>query len=436
MAGQLPGPMETATVMINVKERPLGPQEAMFTELVRLSDGGVQLVTIAELLTPLPVDEARSCLKIVHQRHPLLHARVEDRDRLWWVCDVPFASVPVSTREMGADFDLERLYAAEAKIPIDVTAVSWRAVLLTDPSGKVAWMALTASHAAVDGRSMLVILNDFDRASGDGGVSGLTPLALNLSAETGLAAAGLAGERRVEPALPKEAMCRVERPAGSASRRPQAFLRVYPPASFERLHARLHRDGLHLAGAFCAATVHASAALAGQAPVLRLVAPTDLRADGRPAISDDAVGLYISSIGLELGPEETGRSLMDIARSLDDQLKTNRPSALLMNPSIPPEDIREEAQRFAQPNDLFVVGTGLSDVGDLNRLSGRQVGIARVLLMPSQSHGIHPMLVTVVSTAQGTCLSFGYAEPLTSRAHAHAFADRFVGALDELAGGN
>lgn len=418
------------------EERPLGPQEAMFTELVRLSNGGVQLVTLAELANPLPVDEVRSRLKIVHERHPLLRARVEDRDRPWWVCDVPFETIAVSTREMGSDFDLEQLYAAEAQIPIDVTAVSWRAVLLTDPSGKVAWMALTASHAAVDGRSMLVILNDFDRVSGHGGGTGLAPLALNPAAETVLVAAGLAGERRVEPALPKEAMCRVEQPAGSAARRPQAFLRVHPQEDFDRLHARLHRDGIHLAGAFCAATVHASAALAGQAPVLRLVAPTDLRADGRPAVSGDAVGLYISSIGLELGPDETGRSLMNIARALDDQLKTNRPSALLMNPSIPPEDIREEAERFAGPNDLFVVGTGLSDVGDLNRLSGRQVGIARVVLMPSQSHGIHPMLVTVVSTAHGTCLSFGYAEPLTSRARAHAFADRFVEALDNLAGGN
>lgn len=422
--------------MTTTKERPLGPQEAMFTELVRLSDGGVQLVTIAELVTPLSVDEVRSRLKIVHQRHPLLHARVEDRDRPWWVCDVPFENISVSTREMGAGFDLEQLYAAEAEIPIDVTAVSWRAALLTDPSGRVAWMALTASHAAVDGRSVLVILNDFDRMSGDGSATDLAPLSLNPSAETCLAAAGLAGERRVEPALPKEAMCRVEQPADSASRHPQAFLRVYPKKDFDRLHARLHRDGLHLAGAFCAATVHASAALAGQAPLMRLVAPTDLRADGRPAISGDAVGLYISSIGLELGPDETGRSLIEIARMLDDQLKKNRPSALLMNPSIPPEDIREEAERFAGPNDLFVVGTGLSDVGDLDRLSGRKVGIARVLLMPSQSHGIHPMLVTVVSTSHGTCLSFGYAEPLTSHANAHAFADRFVAALDELAGVN
>lgn len=421
-------------MMKNAEERPLGPQEAMFTELVRLSDGGVQLVTIAELATPLPVDEVRSRLQIVHRRHPMLHARVEDRGELWWVCDVPFENIPVSTRQMGVGFDPERLYAAEAKIPIDVTAVSWRAALLTDPTGNVAWMALTASHAAVDGRSVLVMLNDFDRVTGDGSGSELPPLVLNPSAETGLAAAGLAGERRVEPALPKEAMCRVEQPADSASRHPQAFLRVYPQKDFDRLHARLHRDGLHLAGAFCAATAHASAALAGQAPVMRLVAPTDLRADGQPAISGEAVGLYISSIGLEIGPDDMNKSLIETAQALDDQLKKNRPTALLMNPSIPLDEIREEAERFARPNDLFVVGTGLSDVGDLNRLSGRQVGFARVLLMPSQSHGIHPMLVTVVSTSNGTCLSFGYAEPLTSRANAHAFADRFVDALDALAG--
>ncbi|MCR9137218.1 MAG: hypothetical protein NXI27_14570 [Alphaproteobacteria bacterium] len=422
--------------MKGAKERPLGPQEAMFTELVRQSSGGVQLVTLAELATPLSIDDVRSRLKVVHQRHPLLHARVEDRDQLWWVCDVPFETISISTRPMGADFDLERLYASEAEIPIDVMTMSWRATLLTDPSGKVAWIAMTASHAAVDGRSMLVILNDFDRASDNGDEVDLAPLALNPSAETGLAAAGLAGEQRVEPALPKEAMCRVEHPADSTRRRPQALHRIYAQEDFDRLHTRLHRDDIHLAGAFCAATVRASEALAGQAPVMRLVAPTDLRADGKPAISGDAVGLYISSIGLELGPDETNRSLIEIARMLDGQLRDNRPSALRMNPSIPPGEIREEAERFARSNDLFVVGTGLSDVGDLNRLSGRQVGINRILMMPSQNHGVHPMLVTVVSTSQDTCLTFGFAEPLTSRAHAHAFADRFVEALDELAGGS
>jgi hypothetical protein len=420
--------------MKNTVERPLGPQEALFSELVRLSNGGVQLVTIAELVTPLPVEEARARLKIVHERHPMLQARVENRDRLWWVCDVPFERILISTRVMAPDFDLERLYTSEAEVPIDVSSASWRAVLLTDDSGKAAWVALTASHAAVDGRSVLVILNDFDKLSGDPGATDLAPLPLTQSAETGLAAAGLVGERSVEPALPEDAMCKVERPADSASRSPRALLRVYLPKDFDRLHKRLHRDGIHLAGAFCAATVHASSALHGQAEMMRLVAPTDLRADGRPAIPGSAVGLYISSIGLEVGPDDRDSNLIEIARALDRQLKKNRPSALLMNPSIPSDEITKEAARFAEANDVFVVGTGLSDVGDLDRLSGRHVGFSRILLMPSQNHGIHPMLVTVVSTSHGTCLSFGYAEPLTSRDSALAFANRFVEALNELAG--
>jgi hypothetical protein len=55
------------------------------------------------------------------------------------------------------------------------------------------------------------------------------------------------------------------------------------------------------------------------------------------------------------------------------------------------------------------------------------------LLMPSQNHGIHPVLIAIVSTNAGTCLSFGYDAPLQTRANAHAFADRYVAALSELA---
>jgi hypothetical protein len=55
-----------------------------------------------------------------------------------------------------------------------------------------------------------------------------------------------------------------------------------------------------------------------------------------------------------------------------------------------------------------------------------------VLLMPNQNHGIHPVLVAIVSANAGTCLSFGYDEPLQTRANALAFADRFVAALSEL----
>jgi hypothetical protein len=74
----------------------------------------------------------------------------------------------------------------------------------------------------------------------------------------------------------------------------------------------------------------------------------------------------------------------------------------------------------------------VTDVGDLNRLSGRRVGFSEVLLTPSQNHGIHPVLVAIVSTNAGTCLSFGYDAPLQTHANAHAFADRFIEALDAL----
>ena len=55
--------------------------------------------------------------------------------------------------------------------------------------------------------------------------------------------------------------------------------------------------------------------------------------------------------------------------------------------------------------------------------------------MLSQNHAAHSMLVAIVSTREGICLSIGYNEPLRSRQAAIAFADRYCDALIELSGG-
>jgi hypothetical protein len=104
-----------------------------------------------------------------------------------------------------------------------------------------------------------------------------------------------------------------------------------------------------------------------------------------------------------------------------------------MDADVPLAVTHQQVDQTAAANDVFAGGICVTDVGDLSRLSGRRVGIAEVLLMPSQNHGIHPVLIAIVSTNAGTCLSFGYDEPLQTRANAHAFADRYVTALSELA---
>ena len=102
--------------------RPLGPQEALFTELTRRGNGGIQLVCLAAFETPPGIDDVRRALKAIHERHPLLRARMEDRAALWWVCDVPFDRIDIRTEPVGDAFDLDAFYAAEAARAVDVAA--------------------------------------------------------------------------------------------------------------------------------------------------------------------------------------------------------------------------------------------------------------------------------------------------------------------------
>ena len=414
-------------------ERPLGPQEALFGELTRRANGAIQLFCMAAFDQPADVDDVRSRLKDVHERHPMLRARIEDRDRLWWVCDVPFEHIDIRLQAMDPNFDLEVFYAAEAATPVDVTNVSWRAVLLTDDLGRVARLALITNHAAIDGRSALVVLNDLDVLLGDPLGLGPEVLPMAQSAEVGLAAAGLEGDRGLLPAWPDEAMWAVECPADSTARQPHALMRIFPASDLERLHRRLHRDGIHLAAGFCAAAVRASFLLPGRTDWTGIVAPTDVRADCQPAVSGNAVGEYVAGIGLLLEPGREDMSLLEMARALDQQLRHNRPASLQMDADVPLDQTREQADQMGAASDVFASGLCVSDVGDLNRLSGRRVAMSQVLLMPSQNHGIHPIMVAIVSTSEGACLSFGYDEPLRSRTHALAFADRYVEALTDMA---
>ncbi len=421
--------MDKATTMA----RPLGPQESLFAELIRRCNGGIQLVTLARFETPPDQEHVLRALRAIHGRHPMMRARVEERDSLWWVCDVPFERIDIRREPVGETFDIELFYAREAARVLDVERVSWRAVLLTDARGRVLWIALTSNHGGIDGRSALVVVNDLDRMLSEPEAAPGDALALTPPAEAGLAAAGLSGERGLLPVWPEQTQWPVERPAAASERKPQGFLRVLPEGALDRVRARLRPEGIHLASAFVAAAVKAAEALPDRKELTGVVAPTDVRADCAPPIPGNAVGEYVAGINLLIGAEHREAGLLEIAREIQCQFLENRPAALSMDPAVPLAVTHRQVDAMAAASGVFAGGLCVTDVGDLNRLSGRRVGVSDLMLMPSQNHGIHPMLIAIVTTNAGTCLSFGFDEPLRSPANAHAFADRYVAALEELA---
>lgn len=419
----------------DVFERQLGPQEALLVELNRRCNGAVQLVAMAELQQPMDVGDLRRALKVIHGRHPFMRGRIEARDTLWWVCDVPFETIEIRTETIGAPFDMEAVYAREAAIVHDVAEASWRLVVLTNASGKASWLVLVTNHAAIDGRSALVVFNEIDLLIGDPDALDRASLPLTDAPERGLAAAGLKGEAGIFAEWPDDAVWPVDTPAPASERHPHALLRVLPKADLQALHDRLRDEGVHLAAAFCAAAVRAGPALPGHTPWTGIVEPTDVRADCEPAIPGTAVGEFVASINIFAGPEHADLSPIELARAMGERLRDSRPAGLLMETDVPLETTIAQVEQIAASSDVFASGICVSDVGDLDRLSARPVGISRILIMPSQNHGVHPIMVAIVSTSAGVCLSFGYDEPLRSRDAAEAFADRYVEILAAMARG-
>ena len=414
--------------------RALGPQELLFADLIRRCNGGIQLSTMVEFERPADEAAVRDALAAVHRRHPMLRARIEDGETPWWRCDVPFGRIEVRSLPIGPDFDPEAFYAREAETVLDLERVSWRAVLLTNEGGAVAWLCLTTNHGAIDGRSALVVLNDIDRYLADPGALGSNSLPMTLAAEQGLAAAGHDGDIGIFSDWPDQASWTVECPAAAAERTPHVLFRLLPRDKLGVLHRRLHAQGIHLAAGFAAAAVRAAEGLPGAGEWVGIIAPTDVRADCQPAIPADAVGEYVAAMRLLVEPTQRTLNLLDLARLLGRQFHDNRPPALRMAPDVPVPETRRQVDAMAAASDRFASGICVTDVGDLDTLSGRSVGFGRVLTMPSQNHGVHPVLIAIVTTRAGVCLSIGYDQPLRSEQAARAFADRYCEALIDLAG--
>lgn len=411
----------------------MGPQEALIAELISQCNGGIQLVTIARFETPQHATDVIDALRHIHARHPMMRARILAGDTLCWACDVPFDRIDLRREGMGEGFDLETFYASEAARALDIASASWRAVLLADQAGDVVSIALIFNHGAVDGRSSLVVLNDLDRLLNDPGLSTLPSLPLLPSVERLLAAAGLSGDRTLLPDVRPETMWPVTRPAPGADRRRHGFLRIVPTPTIDALHARCRSEGLHLASAFAAAAYQAAKGLPNRTNYTAIIAPTDVRAECVPPVPGDTVGEFVSAINLLLGPDFDGASLIDVARELQRQFIQNRPPSLLLEPDIPHATIRAQAEQTAAASDVFASGICVTDIGDLDALSGRKVGLRDVMVMPSQTHGIHPIMIAIVTTSAGTCLTFGYSTPMQTHGVARTYGDRYIAALKTLA---
>ncbi|QFT32582.1 Condensation domain protein [Labrenzia sp. THAF82] len=391
---------------------------------------------MAKFDVPPTVSRLRSALRQIHNRHPMMRARIEGQTSRDWVVDVPFEKTEIAVHPAGEAFDVEAFYTEIAKQVLDISNVSWRAYLVTGQNDEVTWIALVTNHGGIDGRSALVILNDLDHLLQEPETWQTSTLPMTAPVEEGLAARGFSGDRSILSSWPKETNWPVNQPADSSQRVPYGFLRILRPETLSALHACLKQNGLHLASAFGAAAVKAASVLPGGTGWTGIVAPTDVRDDCLPAISHDAVGEYVAGITLLLGPEYREADTLEIARALQTQFTEHRPPSLLMDADVPLAVTLATVDQMSAANTAFVGGICVTDVGDLERLSGRAVGYSEVLLMPSQNHGIHPVLVAIVSTAAGVCLSFGYSEPLQTGETAHAFADSYVNVLEALAAGD
>jgi hypothetical protein len=415
--------------------RPLGPQEALFGELNLRCNGAIQLMAIVELEHARTVERVLDALQVAHACHPMMRARMVDRSGTWWwATDVAWGDIDVTIVPVESPFEFEAAYTSIAAVRLDLQAETYRVVLHCDTNDKVTHMSFIVNHAALDARGLVIALDTFDAALNGASPSPRAQTSAPIAVEIGLAAAGYTGDQSILPPPRDDTLFSVTKAAVASERRPRAFFRDFPVADMARLHTVLKARELPVGSALVEVAGETAATLEGHADGISLLVTTDCRNDCKPSMAG-IVGQFVASITVERPGRRSGlggKPLIESIKDMHDMMVQRRPAALALAEKYDPDATRASADQIAQPNRLFASGICVSSIGNLDSLCGRHVGISRMMLMPLQNHGIHPIMIVSTTTASGSGFTFGFDEPLRTRESAHAYADRFMNTLLEL----
>ncbi|WP_299584770.1 hypothetical protein [uncultured Microbulbifer sp.] len=418
--------------------RPLGYQEALFTELTRWSCGGVQLLSFVRICEPLKVEVLQRAFALLHGMHPMLQARVVRGDSLFWRCDVDFASVPFEVQVLKKPFNFGKEYSLLGNKKIQVDKYSYRVRLFSNSDGLVEWAAVLTNHAAIDGRSIMTMFCYLDFFIQDGFKTKLNPLPMYSGVTDHLKAAGQIGREVLLYHKQGLTLWPVESPAPASKRRSQATYRERSPALLQSLSLYGKAHEINLSALLCAVAVKASRVLPVYHPWVEVVFPVDARKLCQPKVGLDTVGCFSAVMTLELAPEILQVDLIVLAKWIQQQLNKRvmerESHAFDLKIDYKLQTITDMAKEYAKKKAYFPSGICVSNVGSMRTLASDLKYFEIEAGMLIQNHGTHPIMVITYSTTRRSVFVFGYCEPLMSKKSALLYVERYMDLLKSLLG--
>ncbi|WP_444957159.1 hypothetical protein [Microbulbifer sp. ZKSA002] len=401
--------------------REMGRQEALFVELSRQSKGGLQLISFIRVCEPLAIDTLRSGLKILHQYHPLLRARVEKDNKYRWVCDVDFSEIPIDVYRLDEEMDFEREYSNQAKKYIDSDRYAYCLSIFCNHEGLVQWVIVNNIHAIMDGRSIMTLFLQLDQLVQKNKLfRDNETLPLGESIAKNLEVAGYVGEKHIfHDADDQKLNWPVEKVAPASKRQAGAIARLLCPEDLHQL-AKIGKDrGVKLTAILCAIASIASVVLPTYKKGEEIILALDGRGLCTPPIPLEHIGSFSQTTQLSIPEDPTSVDIIDFAENLQSQIYTvltkQRPMAKKIVSEYTITEVENMARETILGSESFFAGVCVSNVGSLSKLGGRMKFFDIEKGMVTQTNGLNPLTVISYTTNKNSVFVFGYCEPLMSR---------------------
>ncbi|WP_444900408.1 hypothetical protein ACJJIX_20595 [Microbulbifer sp. VAAC004] len=418
--------------------RELGPQEALFIELNRLSCGGLQFISFVKVCEPLHVERLRESLAYIHKRHPFLRARVKRGERLRWVCDVKFEDIPIEIYPAVDQLDLEREFKDLATSCLNSEEHVYNLRFYVNKEDMVEWICIINIHATFDGRSVMTLFSDLDKllCSDTKTDSSIKSLPLQDSIASQLEASGYYGEKVVEHENKQGLSWIVEQEAAPSERKACAISYLMPPDKVELLAQLAKREQVKLTALYCAVASVAARAIPACKSLNEVILAMDARQLCSPNIPIDHIGSFSETTSLKLPPNSAFSNVFEVAKILNDQidlvLLKKRPMTKSLRLDYRMEDITCMAADITAKKNSFPAGIIVSNVGNMRLLADEMHYFEIRKPMITLNNGINPLMVVNYTTYRNSVFIFGYCEPLISKKSVSAYIDEFMSIIDEL----
>ncbi|WP_444913924.1 hypothetical protein [Microbulbifer sp. TRSA007] len=418
--------------------RKLGAQEALFVELTEKSSGAVQLAVFFRACKSLGVEELLKGMEYLHNLHPMLRSRIEKNHHAYWFCDVAFDAIPIEIERDALPLNYQKEFKRLGSKVLELDKYVYRFTVYANDHEEVKWIAFMVSHAAMDGRSLLLLVRDLDRyLRGD---SEDKPSASIMQKSVVDYIGSIKHLKKTQSAISSDNCALpkwlVEQAADASHRKGCSIYRVLPKKLCEQLYLRSKDKNVQVTSIYDAAAIIAARSLPGFCSTTELMLPINAQYLCKHQIDRDVIGECTTTLTVSLLSNETSLDLLSLAHLIQKKVYMQFRCGNFFEPSLIPDYNLEEIEQLAKDSssakDYFPSGICVSNVGDIGEYTGPLKFFDFGVVMTVQTHGEHPiMLVTCTIDGEGVFV-FGYCEPLVSKESALKYVEKYMKILREF----